>query len=198
MKKELYIYAKPNLPNENACPFNLLHIFCMSLFPLLSLFWGSFAFGIIIFAVYLSLSLLTYLDKDIISRYLKLAFLCVLCIYVVGIYIFEHQFAEVKFALQSFFWGLIFFVFYEISVIIKIKKRAYSNKSNNKKSSFISVALVIFLFTLIFKILNKNPNTQYLVAFFLTLLSSILLLGVFIMIQKNIIYLLVKEESGSN
>lgn len=198
MKKELYIYVKPNLPNENVCPFNLLHIFFVSLFSLLPLFWGNIVFSVIIFAAYVSFSLLAYLDKDIISRYLKLVLLCVLCVYVVGIYVFEHQYAEAKIALQSFFWGLIFFVFYETSVIIKLKKRAYSNKSNNKKSSFISIGLVVFLFTLIFRILNKNQNTQYLVVFLLTIISSIALFGLFRIIQKNIVYFLVKDKGGSN
>ena len=189
---------KPNLPNENVCPFNLLHIFSVSLFSLLSLLWGNITFSITIFAVYVSLSLLTYIDKDIISKYLKLVLLGVLCIYVVGIYIFEHRYMGARIALHSFFCGSIFFVFYEISVIMKIKKRAYTNKSNNKKSSFISITFVVFLFTFIFRILNKNPRTQNLVVFFLTFLSSIALLGVFIMIQKNIIYLLVKDEGGSD
>ena len=198
MKKELYIYVKPNMPNKNVCPFNLLHILCVSLFPLLSLFWGNIAFSIIIFAVYLFFSLLTYIDKDIMSRYLKLVLLCVMCVYVVGIYIFEHLYAEAQIALNSFVGGLIFFIFYETSVIIKIKKRSYTNKFNNKKSSFFSIILSVFLFTLIFKILNKNQSPQYLVLFLLTLLSSIVLLGLFIIAQKNIIYLLVKDEGVSD
>ena len=198
MKKELYNYAKPNLPNENVCPFNFLHIFAISLFSLLTLFWGNTTFSVIVFSVYLSFSLLTYIDKDIISRYLKLILLCVVCIYVCGIYIFEHQYPGAHIALQSFFYSLAFFAIYETSVIIKIKKRAYSNKSNDKKSSFISTILIVFLFTFLFKIINRNQSMSYLVVAFITFICSIALLGAFILIQKNVVYLFVKNQSGSN
>ena len=124
MKKELYFYAKPNLPNENECPFNWLHILCVSLFSSLTLFLGNITFGIIILAVYPSLSLLTYIDKDMISRYLKLSLLAVVCVYVAGMYIAKHLFPEAQIALHSLFGGLIFFACHEVSVITKIKKRA--------------------------------------------------------------------------
>ena len=190
MKNELIAYAKPNISKTDKSPFNMLHIFLVSLFSSLTALLGNITFGIVVVAVYLGLSLLCFIDKNVITRYLKLVLLCVIDVSVACIYIFNKCYPDAQIVTQSFLWGLIFFTVYEVVVFVKIKKRAYSSKINNKKSNSSVIVITVFVFTLVFKLLNNNPDTQYLIFMILTLLCSATILIDLMMLQKNIIYII--------
>ena len=190
MKNELIAYAKPNISKTDKCPFNMLHIFVVSLFSSLTALMGNISFGIVVAAVYLGLSLLCFIDKNVITRYLKLVLLGVIDVSVACIYIFNKCYPDAQIVTQSFLWGLIFFTVYEVVVFVKIKKRAYSSKINNKKSNSSVIVITVFLFTLVFRLLNRNPDTQYLIFMILTLLCSAAILIDLMMLQKNIIFII--------
>lgn len=195
MKNELYIYACPKMSAEQQNPFNIFaFILCTTLFSSLAAIFGNTVFGIAVTAIYLVLSLLTFIDKDKKSRYMEQVSLCALDVSVIGIYMFSIMFPEQSAAFWSVIFGVGFSVIYEIIFIVKIKKKLYSNPSKSKKLPIISTSATVLVFSLIFSLLNKNPSTQDLAAIVLMLLCGSVILGAVISLQKLVIYLIIRNN----
>ena len=195
MLNELYTYACPKISDIQKSPFNLLTlILCVTLFSSLSIFFGNTVLGIIITVLYMGLSIFTFIDKDFISRYMKLVALCVLDISVVCIYMFSIVFPEHRLPFWSIIMGVIVSIIYEVVVVIKIKNRLYSSPPNNTRNILTISFSTLFLFTLIFRFFKKDPNHKSLVVIILVFLCSLVLLGVFVSVQKLVIYLIIKNK----
>lgn len=194
MKNELYIYACPKLSDDQGQSLNVFPILCVTLFSSLSLFFGNIGVSVVIMTLYVGLSLLTFLDKDIKSRYMKLIMLCAADISFFGLYIIAKFYPDYKVILWSIIFAIVFFIIYEVVVIIKIKKTLYSSPSDNDKTTVVVGALGVLIFTRIFRILRKIPIFQNLVVSILILLGSAMLTVSMMLIQKLIIYLCTRDK----
>jgi len=195
MIKELYIYSCPKLSAEQKNTFNILHILCVSLLSSFIAIFFDITLGIVITGLYLGSSLLVcFIDKNYKTRYLKLVSLCVLDVTVAAIYMFSKLYPETPLAFGTIIGGILLSVIYEIVVFIKIKRKYYSSRSYNNKIIYAVSASSLFLVTVIFKIISKIPAFNNLVAVFLMLLCSAMLLVTLISIQKLIVYLLTKNK----
>ena len=195
MNKELYAYACPKLSKEQTSPFNVFcFIFGVTLFSSLVGF-VNLTLGVIISALYLVLSLLTFLNKDVKSRYLMMISLGILDVSIVMISFSSIMYPMYPFIFWSLIWAFIFIVIYEIVVFIKIKKCYYTSPHHQNKIvkgvSFSTVLLSVFAS----RFLTRNPMFRDLLAMTIVILSSICLLGFVISIQKLIIYLIVKNKA---
>ena len=111
---------------------------------------------------------------------------------------FSKIYPEYKSAFWSVIFGIVFLVIYEIVLIVKINKKLYSNTSKSKKIPIIFGSSTVFVFTLIFKLLNKNPSTQDLAVFIFILFCATVILGAVISVQKLIIYLATRDKIQEN
>ena len=199
MINELYTYACPKMSAAQKDLFNtFVVIVCTALFSSLAAVFVNIIVGIVVTTVYVILSFLTFIDKDIKSRYMEQVSLCITDISIITIYMFSKIYPEYKSAFLSVIFGIVFLVIYEIVLIAKIKKKLYSNTSKSKKIPIIFGSSTVFVFTLIFKLLNKNPSTQDLAVFIFILLCATVILGAVISVQKLIIYLATRDKIQEN
>ena len=198
MIEELYMYSLPNLIQTSKSPFNIFHILCVTFVSSLSVFFGNVIFGVAITVLYVGLSLLTLLDKDFYSKYMKLVALCIFDISITGIYIFSKVFPFRQLALWIIVLGSILLVIYEISVFVKVKNKFYSLSKNKKKSARGISALTIMLASTVFGAFRKNPKLQFLAFIYVIIISSMALLGCVMSLQKLIIYLMTRNKVERN
>ena len=196
MTNELYFYACPKLSENEKNRFDILHVFCVVFFSSFILLIGDIAFGIVVMISYLVLSLLSFLDKDFKSRFLKLVMLCVLDISVVSAHVLARLFPDSPVILGIIIFGIIFSISYEILFFIKIKKKSYSNSLKNKKSTYIVTTSSVLLSTSIFKIIFKK--SQNLAIIIMVFLCAAMVLASIISLQKLIIYLLTRNKIQVN
>lgn len=195
MINELYLYACPKLSEQHKSPLSMLYLVLVTvIFSSFTLFFGNIAFGVVLSTVYLGLSLLSFIDKDVKSKYMKLVTLCVFDISIVCIYLFSKVYPGYQLAFWSIILGVILTIIYEITEIYKIKNKLYSSTSKSKKNLSVISAPVLFLVILIFRFIRKIPSTQYLVVIILIFLSSMTILGGVISLQKLIVYLMVRNK----
>jgi len=196
MTNELYSYASPKLSENGKNRFNIFHVFCVLLFSSFILLIGDIAFGIVVMISYLVLSLLSFLDKDFKSRYLKLVMLCVLDISVVSTHVLAKLFHDYPVIFLVIIFGIIFSMSYEILFFIRIRKKLYSTPSKNKKATYSVTTSSVLLSTLIFRIINKkSPNLAVMIMVFLC--AGMVLISI-ISLQKLIVYLLTKNKIQVN
>jgi len=194
MTNELYRYACPKLSAKQASSSSMFTlVFLVTLFSSL-LILADVVTGIIITSLYFGLSLLTFVNKDLKLRYMELVVLCVLDVCILCIYMFSKVFPAHQVFLWSAILGIVFSVIYEITFCIKIKNGRYSNPSNNKGVTTAVSSSTIFLFVLIFKLLNNNSGTKDLAVIVLMLLCGAIILVTVISIQKLIVYLVVRGQ----
>lgn len=198
MVNELYLYACPKLSSEQKNQFNMFLVLCLSLYSFVSGFIDEIVFGIVVAILYFTLSLLTFLDKDFKSRYLKLTMLACIDISIASMYIFGTIYQHYQVISWSIIFGIIFFVIYEIVVFTKIKNKRYSSSTNNTVTNVAVSGSTIFLFVLIFRIFNRIPGLQFLLVMILVLLCAAIILFTMILIQKLIIYLFTRNKIQAN
>jgi len=194
MIKELYTYACPKLSVEQGNPFNILYVLCITSFSSLAILFGNVVLGVVITALYLGLSLLSFLDKDLISRYMKLATLCVFDVFGVGLCLFSKIFSGYRFSFWTIICGIIISVIYEIVIFFKIKNRLYTSPTKKGKSATAVSISAVALGLLAFKLLSSNPDQKALLVMALTVLCSVVMLGCIMGIQKLVIYSITKNK----
>lgn len=193
MIKELYKYAYPNYTDDNKNPFKMTLLLVLTASFYLISFCLKSNLGFITTNLYLVLSLLNWIDKDIVSRYMKLVCLFVIAFSVIGIHACLKMipFFNVVLALVL---GTVAFVVYEIVFFIKIKNRIYSNPRKSKAIivtvSSSSITMSIFIITS----LLKNPSTKFLAGTFMSMLFAVVIYADFVGIQKYVIYLYARNK----
>lgn len=194
MKKELYIYARPNLPNSKST-FTILPVICVAMFLGLSFFNGNIVFTIILTASYLVLSLLAFLDKDQMSRHLALSFLALTSVSIVLLFNTDRFFANFNVILWTIILGIIVFICYDILVFVKIKNKLYSTNDSVNKKVVTSVSFLSILgFSVFLRICSNIPEFQNIEVLMIMLFAVIILFTALMMLQKLIIYLFVRNK----
>lgn len=194
MIKELYTYACPKISKEQGNPFNILYILCITSFSSLTILFGNVILGVVITALYLGLSLLSFTDKDLISRYMKLATLCVFDVFFVGLCLLSKVFSGYRFSFWTIICGIIIFVIYEIVIFIKIKNKLYTSPTKKGKSATAVSVSAVALGLLAFQLLSSDPNQQTLLVMALIVLSSMVMLGCIMSVQKLVIYSITRSK----
>ena len=194
MINELYIYARPKLSEEQKNQFNVLHVLCIAFFSSLTLLMDGVVFGIVTTVTYVALSLLTFLDKDFISRYLKLATLGLLNIFVAGTYFFVKLFEITWIVSYIVVLGVVFCVIYEIVVFIKIKNRLYSSPKKTSKSVFVFSGSTLILLVLVNRLFKIIPGYLSFRVLLIAMLLSAMVLIVVMSVQKTIIYIITRNK----
>ena len=194
MVNELYTYAVPRLSKvEHAKQVvNIPNTLYVAFPSLLILLMKEFIFCIAIIISYLALAFLCFLDKDNISRCLKWTVLSILNILVISSYLLAKLKQDYSLIFLIIIFGVVFFVSYEIVFIIKIKKRLYSFPQKNKRATYIVSTSNVFLFILIFRVISRSYHD--LAVMILVLLCSVVALYAMILIQKLILYLIVRNK----
>ena len=193
MIEELYCYASPKIAVGQKSPFDLSHVMCVALYSFLIVV-VDITVGLLATALYLGVSFLTFLDKDIKSRLLKLIMLGCLDIIVVSLYFFTKVFPNYRIVFWSIVFGTVFFVIYEIVVFTKIKKKRYSSSVNSTSTTVAVSGSTLFLFVIIFRIFNKNSGLKFLIVISIVLISSAVVFFDMILVQKLVIYLITKNK----
>ena len=194
MRKELYIYACSEIAKDGKSPFGAFQILCIALFSSFIAVLGDVAFGVIVTALYLGLSFLTFIDKDVRSKHMMLKVLSVLDVTVLFIYLFSIVFPDYALVLWSITVGIVIFVIYEIIVVVKLKKRLYSMPLNNKNAILTVSVPILLLFSLGTRILFKNQNSHFFLLIIVTILCSCAISGCLASFQKLIVYLIIRNK----
>lgn len=194
MIDELYLYACPKLLKEQKRTSDILYIMFFTMFfsAVFTLLIGKFVFAIVHVVLYLFLSSLLFLNKDFNSRYMGISAVSILSILLTAICMLSYLFPGSQLPLLILVFGVIFSISYEIVFILKIKKKLYSTPPKSKKTVFIVSTSNVFLYILIFRIINKKQPK--LAVMILVLLCSVVVLFAIILFQKLIIYLLTKNK----
>lgn len=194
MIKELYVYSCPKLSENQKNIFNWFHILCVALFSSLTAIFGNIAFAVVLTVLYLGLSLLAFINKDFKSRYMMLVSLCIVDISIVSIYLCTNFFPEYDCTKWAIIGGILFCFIYEIVVFVKIKNKAYSSPSPPQKASVAISATALLGVSLLFGLLYRNPQTQFMIALVFMLLCATIILVSVISVQKTIVFFMVKNK----
>ena len=199
MIDELYTYACPAVSSESK-KTNIFLILSMTLASLVFIgFMGNTVLCIAVTASYLLLSFLSLLDKDLKSRFLKVAILSVLDVLVLGMFVLSKVFSNYLLSLWIIILGTIFSLSYEIVVFVKIKNKLYSCPKKAKRSSLaIKWGLIIVLFSLFRNVFRNNPIFQKLDLLIMILCLSFFVVVFIMLLQKLIIYLFTRNKVQIN